>query len=599
MAVKKRNKVPRTKGCQVRECDGLAKGGGRCSKHYYRAEVGGWKDSPPDDDERRWRGYQHTKRDPSRQEFLATTMTATATTATTTPEIVSHANDDDSDNIHAPMTMTVTASATATAIPDGDNGREGTGAAGLARLAEHVDDSTADLPTTNRCDPYDDDAVLDALAAFGAPIEVAVRWLQSALDHGENYPGSLEQDADMLEALAARLVHRLPPDPADDSGSGLATVTPIPLCVETVALVAIHQALEGAVITPGVELDAQQIARHVWAMREKFDERGRRLAGLTKVSTDTAIGQMQQVVYSAARKAVEAHLGPGSADCIDGAGSDGDEYEFTAAEVAQAIHLVGNVLDEERGQHRAREEAVASCYADLAAVQAVLDGEVDPPVEEGEVAAGVLALRHERDGLRECSGADLRNHLAAILLDGATLDRLVDDDWLIDNVVGLRQNALSMMLWRGSVLDAHDALDALPTPPERAPHDGLVERIRKASETWAAERAERGAVAQQMEGSPVEPEGSAERLARVRHGQTVAGSYQEAGPRGLKATERQDFDHLRIDLRIVRNVLAGLEQEEPTDVRALVAWCGRQLERSEGRMCRVALCGCGGVPHAV
>lgn len=58
------------------------------------------------------------------------------------------------------------------------------------------------------------------------------------------------------------------------------------------------------------------------------------------------IGKMQEVVRNAGIDAVREYLPDFDELRIDGAGTDGDEYDFTGAEVAQAVHAVGEKLAE-------------------------------------------------------------------------------------------------------------------------------------------------------------------------------------------------------------------------------------------------------------
>jgi|GEM_PF-5085410 len=64
---------------------------------------------------------------------------------------------------------------------------------------------------------HDLDAIQDSLGAHGNPIEVAVCWLLSVLDHAEEYPASIENDAGHLQQLRDRLaLHSLGDDIPDD-----------------------------------------------------------------------------------------------------------------------------------------------------------------------------------------------------------------------------------------------------------------------------------------------------------------------------------------------------------------------------------------------
>ena len=62
------------------------------------------------------------------------------------------------------------------------------------------------------------------------------------------------------------------------------------------------------------------------------------------------VGRMQRVVYDELVSAVRAALPSADVSAIDGAGSDGDEFEFTAAEVSIACGMLTDALEEVRAE---------------------------------------------------------------------------------------------------------------------------------------------------------------------------------------------------------------------------------------------------------
>lgn len=85
--------------------------------------------------------------------------------------------------------------------------------------------------------------------------------------------------------------------------------------------------------------------------RELLAERNEARAG---------IGKMQEVVRNAGIDAVREYLPDFDESRIDGAGTDSDEYDFTAAEVAQAVCAVGEKLDEARAEADRLRRALAA-----------------------------------------------------------------------------------------------------------------------------------------------------------------------------------------------------------------------------------------------
>lgn len=98
---------------------------------------------------------------------------------------------------------------------------------------------------------------------------------------------------------------------------------------------------------------APTLARELIAAREERDKAEER--------ADSDVARMQQVVYDALVSGVKAALPDADIGRIDGAGSDGDEFEFTEAEVSIALSMLDDALTELRAERdAAREERDAA-----------------------------------------------------------------------------------------------------------------------------------------------------------------------------------------------------------------------------------------------
>lgn len=76
------------------------------------------------------------------------------------------------------------------------------------------------------------------------------------------------------------------------------------------------------------------------ALREALDAANKR--------ADEDLGRMQHVVYDALIRGVKGALPDANLSRIDGAASDGDEFEFTEAEVSIALSMLDDALTEAR-----------------------------------------------------------------------------------------------------------------------------------------------------------------------------------------------------------------------------------------------------------
>lgn len=74
-------RAAREQGCQVLGCTKPRSGRGRCSKHYYRAKVGGWLDADPVGDEARWAEHLAANQSPKSTIPVATAIINDPTTA--------------------------------------------------------------------------------------------------------------------------------------------------------------------------------------------------------------------------------------------------------------------------------------------------------------------------------------------------------------------------------------------------------------------------------------------------------------------------------------------------------------------------------------
>lgn len=177
--------------------------------------------------------------------------------------------------------------------------------------------------------------------------------------------------------------------------------------------------------------DLAHTVTHLWA----------RLAEVER-ERDADLGRMQNVVYDALVSGVKSSIPGADIGRIDGAGSDSDEFDFTAAEVSIALSMMDDEIErvkQERDEARAQLAACASApnayhpdpelnaaVAREATEAAAFDmaAGIDPGWHRGNPGAEVAQLRAQLADLRVSFDRDVVAH--AGLAAQETAKRAID-----------------------------------------------------------------------------------------------------------------------------------------------------------------------------